>query len=451
MSQRPNSARPPGPRGLPLVGSAVHDNRNQFDFRIELARTYGDVVYWEFLNTPIYQLNHPDAISYVLVENNQQFIKGRFFQSVFSSFLGQGLLNSEGDEWRRQRHLIQPLFHPDRIAVYGDVVRDCTEQRVNSWTEGDRIDIYEEMMELMLEIIARALLGVDIRRDIQEIERNLDIVLTHVDSVQFHLLPSWAPTPGNRRFERAIESLDEIVYRIIDDRMSDDGGDDIVSRIISASTEQGAPIRRRELRDQVLTFLIAGHETTALVLTYTLYLIAMHPAVERGLLEEYTAEDDGECKDSTSPGKTAKGHEFTDRVLTESMRLFPPASSILREPIEDVVIDGYRIPAGSTVLLPQWVVHRDPRWYSDPLAFDPERWTTAFRRQLPALAYFPSAAGPRRYVGDRFALLEATTVLETIIPRFHLELCPETTFDVEASITTRPKHPIWMRIGGRDS
>lgn len=203
----------------------------------------------------------------------------------------------------------------------------------------------------------------------------------------------------------------------------------------------------RQLRDQVMTFLGAGHETTALALTYTCYLLATHPGVEQRLVEELTTVLDG-----TPPSMDEVSDlPFTERVVTESLRLYPPAYDIHREPVEDVVIGGYHIPAGVTVSLPPWVVHRDPRWYSDPLAFRPDRWTDEFRAELPRLAYFPFGAGPRRCIGDRFALLETTVVLATILQRCHLELCPETSLEVEAVITTRPKRPIWMKVHEREA
>lgn len=439
--------RPSGPRGLPVLGSVLAETRRPFEFLTENANRYGDVVYWEMVNEPIYQLNHPEYIEYVLVEANQRFLKGKLFQELLGPILGTGLLNSEGQQWRNQRHLIQPLFHPEQIAVYADIMTSCTERMVSRWSDGERINVHEEMMGLTLEIIAQALLGVDIRRDTRTIGNNLDTVLTYVDSVENQLVPPWVPTPSRRRFDRALDAIETVVYRIIDERRSEQAGSDMVSRMLAAEEAEDVDLSLNQLRDQVVTFLLAGHETTALVLTYTWYLLATHPAIEDRLRGELHSVLDGEVPTAA----TARDLSDTDRVITESMRLYPPVGAVLREPIEAVELGGYRIPAGVTIWMPQWVVHRDPRWYPDPLAFNPDRWTDEFRQELPRLAYFPFSAGPRRCVGDQFALLEATLVLTTMLQRCHLELRPETELDLEAAITTRPTQPVWMTVHKRES
>jgi cytochrome P450 len=439
-----DSTRPPGPRGQPLIGSALQARR-ALEFITENTRAYGDVVYYEFLNEPIYQVAHPDDIESVLVTNNQAFVKSHLTRKVLDPIAETGLFTSEGDAWREQRHRIQPAFQPAQIAVYTELMAASTERMLETWAHEDRIDLHDEMMKLTLDIVARALLGVEIERDVRTVGENLAIVLKRVGSVAYHVEPSWSPTPGNQRFKRALNELRDVVDRIIVERRATPGGDDVVSRLLAAETERGEPMSDQQLRDEVMTFLIAGHETTAMALTYTFYLLATHPGVEHRLLDELTTVLDG------APPTMAEVRELTltERVITESLRLYPPVSDIHREPVEDVVIGGYLIPAGVTVSLPPWVVHRDPRWYDDPLAFRPDRWTNEFRAALPRLAYFPFGAGPRRCVGERFALLEATIVLATVLQRYHLELCPETSFELESLITTRPKHPIWMRLHSR--
>lgn len=445
MTITPTNDRPPGPRGLPLLGSASQAGQDFFKFITENARTYGDVVYFEIVNEPFYQLNHPDDIESVLVENNQKFSKGHLNQELLTPVLGTGLFTSEGETWRDQRHLLQPLFHPDQITMYGTIMTECTERMLAEWSDEQQIDVLEAMKGLTLEIVARSLLGVDIRQDIRTIGRTLNIILRYIDSNSNLLLPSWAPTPGNRRYRQAITELESIVDRIITERRTGTEGVDVVSKLLAAENERGEQISTRQLRDEVMTFLIAGHETTAVTLTYALYLLATYPAAEQRLVEELATVLDG---DSPSVAEVSD-LTFTDHVITETMRLFPPASRIHREPVDDVMIQGHQIPAGATVVLPQWVVHRDPRWYRDPLAFHPERWSDEFRTRLPRLAYFPFGTGPRRCIGDRFARLEATLVLATILQRYHLELSPETSLQVEAAVTTRPKQSVWMTIHER--
>ncbi len=435
---------PPGPSGLPIIGNAL-DSRRALEFLLENRRNYGDVVYYEFFDESMYQLNHPDDIESVLVTNNGAFSKSHLTKNVLGPIAGEGLFTSDGDLWREQRRRIQPAFHPDQIAVYADLMVDATDRRLSTWAPGDRIDASEELRALTLDIVARALLGVDIQSKIERIGDDLDTVFDRLGSVWYHLLPEWAPTPGNRRFERALASLESVVDGIIAERQADPEGEDVVSRLLAAEFTDGEPMSRRQLRDEVMTFLVAGHETTAQALTFTCYLLATHPDVEARLVEEIEDTLDG------APPTMAATQDLTyvDRVVTESLRLYPPASDIHREPIDGVDVRGYHVPPGATISTPPWVVHRDPRWYDEPDAFRPDRWTDEFRAALPRLAYFPFGAGPRRCVGERFALMEATLVLASLYQDYRLELHPETTFEVESAVTTRPKHPVWMEVEGR--
>jgi cytochrome P450 len=436
--------RPPGPPRRPIVGNATQAGRGLFEFLTENARSYGDVVYFEVVDEPFYQLNHPEDVESVLVGNAERFGKGRLNRELLAPLLGSGLFTSEGETWRTQRRRIQPAFDPDRIATYGDVVVDCTRRTTDGWDEGDRIDVHEAMKGLTLEVVARTLLGTDVGRDVGTVGRTLDVVLGYVDSTPNLLLPDWAPTPGNRRYRRAIAELESVVDRILAQRRADPG-DDVASRLIAAGEEGGSPMSKRQLRDEVMTLLVAGHETTAVALTYAWYLLGTHPDVDRRLVAEL---DDVLGGDAPSFGALPQ-LEAIDRAITETLRLYPPANRIHREPLEDVEFQGYDVPAGATVVLPQWVVHRDPRWYPDPLAFRPDRWTEAFRADLPRLAYFPFGAGPRRCVGDRFARMEMALVLATVLQRYHLELRPETSLDVEAAVTTRPLTPVWATVQRR--
>lgn len=444
MASNSESDDPPGPTGLPFLGSA-YESRRALEFLLENRRDYGDVVHYDFLNEPIYQLNHPDDIESVLVTNNQSFTKSHLTKDVLGPIAGQGLFTSDGVLWREQRQRIQPAFHPDQIAVYGDLIVDATERRLSTWNAGDRIDVNEEMRALTLDIVARALLGVDIESKIDRIGTNLDALFGRLGSVWYHVLPEWAPTPGNRRFQRALTSLESIVDGIITERQADPDGEDVVSRLLAAEYEDGEPMSRRQLRDEVMTFLVAGHETTAQALTFSCYLLASHHQVEDSLANELENQLNGAAPSVADIDNLSS----IDRVITESLRLYPPANDIHREPIEDVEIRGYHIPRGATISTPPWVVHRDRRWYDEPDTFKPERWTDEFRSTLPRLAYFPFGAGPRRCVGERFALMEATLVLAILYQAYHLELRSETPFEVESEITTRPKHPIWMTVEAR--
>jgi cytochrome P450 len=434
---------PPGPRGLPVVGSFLDYQRDPYGFLREMARTYGDVVHYEILGIDFYQVNHPEGIERVLVGNNQNYLKGELFQRSLGPVTGQGLLNAEGEQWRRQRHRIQPAFHPERIAGYADTMVARTEDLAGTWTDGRTRDVHEDMMRLTLEIVAEALFGVDVERDIDTVSESLEVVMNFSEGFLTTLIPFDLPTPARRRYETAIDDLEEVVYRIVDERQRNPG-DDVVSWLLDAGEEGEGPSREL-IRDEVMTLLLAGHETTALVLTFTWFLLAQHPDVERRLVDELHAELDG-------PPTMADLDDlpYLERVVKESMRLYPPVPSIIREPIEDDVIQGYRVPAGAAVSINQWTVHRDPRWYDDPMAFRPWRWTDDLEDDLPRLAYFPFSAGPRRCIGDRFAMLEAQLVLATLARDYHLELVSDPTLDLIPTITARPSNPVEMRIHERD-
>lgn len=428
---------PPGPPGLPFVGNTVrYVRRDPFEFLPRVTRQYGPVVRWRLLGTTFYQVNTPDAIEHVLVENNQNYAKGDVFQRALA-VTGDGLLNAEGDHWRRQRHLIQPAFDPNNVVDYAPTVTALTEQMLDSWADGERVSVYDEMRSLTLDVVSRSLLGVDIRRDIDTIGEALDEIMARSESFLAAYLPPWTPIPVNRRFERAVASLDELVYDIISNRRSG-LDDDIVSTLRTARDEKGREMSLEQLRDEVMTLLLAGHETTSLALTYSLLSIATHPDVEEKLLAEF-----GDVVDERTPTAEDTRHlPYTSRVFREALRMYPPVYAIVREAIAPDELSGYHVPAGTTVVMYQWLVHRDPRFYENPMAFRPERWTDDFEKQLPRFAYFPFGGGPRRCVGSHFAQLEALLVLVTLLQRYHLELVSSPSPPLTAALTMRPKTPV---------
>lgn len=436
--------RPPGPSGRPVVGSLLEFNRDQYGFTERCAREYGDIAYYEIMGTPFYQVNSPDGIEHVLVHNNQNYVKGEIFQESLGPILGTGLLNSEGEFWRRQRHRIGPAFEPDRIAEYAETMVERSQQTAAQWRDGAVRDVNEDMMELTLEIVADALFGVDVARDVDTVAESLGVVMSYQEGLSADLLPVDVPTPGKIKLQRAIDDLEGVVYRIIDERARNPG-DDVVSRMLSAEDESGESMSREQIRDEVMTLLLAGHETTALALTFTTFLLAQHPPVEERLLDELDEVLGGD------PPTMADVSDLTylERVVKESMRLYPPVPGILREATATDEIAGYTIPEGATISINQWTVHRDPDIYDDPMAFRPERWTDEMEQDLPNLGYFPFSAGPRRCVGDRFAMLEARLVLATLLQRYHLELVSEPSIDLVATITARPRDAVLMRVHER--
>ncbi|MFP9191787.1 cytochrome P450 [Natronosalvus vescus] len=441
----PPRPRPPGPDGLPFVGTQLSFLRDPYGFMTETAREYGDIVSWKDPGGLVYQLNHPDYIEQVLVRHNQHYVKGDLFQNTLRPITGNGILNSEGEVWRRNRHLIQPAFHPDRIREYATMMTDFTTEALEAWTDGETRRFHEEMSTLTLRIVARALFGVGIDDHVDTVAVALDDFMLASETLSHYVLPPGIPTPSRRRIARARERLDALIYDMIEDRRANPTEGDVISKLLEVSDEDGITLSDEQIRDEVVTLLLAGHETTALAMTFTAYLLSTHQAVEERLVEELETVLDGDPPTMADLDDLA----YTERVVTESMRLYPPVPGIVREPVKPDLIGGYEIPPGATVQMQQWVVHRDPRWYDDPLAFRPERWTPEMEADLPKLAYFPFAAGPRRCIGDRFAMLEARLLLATIYQRYHLELVPGTDLDLMATITARPKHEIPMTVHER--
>lgn len=435
---------PPGPDGLPVVGAAPQSMLGGLEFTERVAREYGDVVHWEGLGGHFYQLTDPEAIAHVLVHNNTNYVKGEQFQRLLGPLTGNGILNSEGEEWRRNRRLLQPAFHPDRISVYAEMMTDQTARTLGDWADGEVRSIHEEMMELTLRIVAQGLFGVDIDRYVDEIEAAINDYLPASASLSNLLLPDGVPLPARRRMARARSTLDSIVDEIIAEKRRNPGENDVITMLLEAQAE-GAPLDDEQIRDEAITLLTAGHETTAVSLTYTAYLLAQHSHVEEKLLTEL---DDVLGSDRPTMADLPALTD-TEQVIEESMRLYPPVASIVREATSTDRIAGYDIPAGSRIFLSQWVVHRDERWYEDPLAFRPERWTDEMRESLPKLAYFPFSAGPRRCIGDRFAMLEARLILAMLYQSYHLELVSGRDVDVIQTITSRPDEDIRMRLHER--
>ncbi|MFC4543389.1 cytochrome P450 [Halosolutus amylolyticus] len=437
--------RPPGPDGLPFFGNQLAFLRDPYGFMTRTAQEYGDIAHWEDPSGPVFQLNHPDYIEQVLVQNNQNYVKGARFQNVLGPVTGDGILNSEGAVWRRNRHLIQPAFNPGRIEEYASMMTEFTEEALESWADGQTRLFHEDMMEVTLKIVARALFGVDIDDSVDTVGSALEEFMLASESLSHLVLPPNVPTPSRRRIQRARNDLDAVVYRLIEERKANPTDRDVISKLLEVTDEDGNRLSDEQIRDEVVTLLLAGHETTALSLTFTAYLLATNPAVERQLVDELETELEGE----TPTMADLSDLSYTEQVVKESMRLYPPVPGIVREPVKPDIIGGYEIPMGATIRMHQWVVHRDPRWYDDPLAFRPERWTDEMESDLPKLAYFPFAAGPRRCIGDRFAMLEARLILATIYQQYHLELVPGTDLDLMATITARPKDEIPMTVHRR--
>lgn len=436
---------PPRVRELPVLGSTVELVRDSLGFLDRISAEYGDAVRFHIPGQHIYLFNHPDAIEQVLVTERDRLIKDKLTREL-SLMLGNGLLVSEGAFWRKQRRLAQPAFHRERIAAYGDAMVSFAERAVSSWRAGETRDVHVDMMRLTLDIVAKTLFGVEIGDgDVaRRIGDALDVLMSRFSGIG-NFVPMQLPTPGNLRTRRAIADLDAIVYGIIADRRR--GGDqgDLISMMIAATSDEDGAMTDVQLRDEAMTMVLAGHETTALTLSFALHLLARHPEVATRLADEVTTQ----LGDRPATAADLPKLEYADAVVREAMRLYPPGWALGREVTAPCVIGGYPVPVGTQLWVAQWVVHRDKRWFADPLAFRPERWANGFAKTLPKHAYFPFGGGPRVCIGNAFAMMEAVLLLVTVARRFSFSTLDDRPLALLPTITLRPKHGVTLKLASR--
>ncbi len=418
-------------------------------FGLRIAREFGDIAFYQLGPLRVYHVNHPDLIRQVLIEQAPKFYKPRLLKRVFRGIAGDGLLILDGAEWRQQRKLMQPAFHHQRLAAYGDAMVAQAQRTMEPFTEGEVRDIGNEMMQLTLRLVVKCLFGGDVPAEAGEIREAMQALLETANRRMNSTLqlPWWIPTKGNLRARRAVAKLDEILRTITLARRASAGcGDDLLSVMIAAVDEEGgARMSDRQLRDEMMTLFLAGHETTANALTWTWYLLAQHPEVEAKLWEEVDRVLAGR-------GPTAAdlaNLPYTDWIVRESMRLYPPAPLFAREPIEDVEIGGYRVKKGSLIVVNSYAVHRDARFFPDPERCDPERFAPGREENIPRFAYLPFGGGPRVCIGNGFATMEARLVLTTIAQRWKLSLATTEEIKPLQLVTVRPNVPLRMRLERR--
>jgi cytochrome P450 len=437
---------PPGPSPESWTASFKTYSRDPLSYMPNLVKEYGDIVTMRYYNFRVYFVSHPDYIEQVLVNDNRKYIKGRILRKNKQLF-GNGLLTSEGDFWLRQRRLAQPAFHRARIATYADTMVRYASRLAAEWSNGDERDIHAEMMRLTLAIVAKTLFDADVDHEAKRVGHALEAIMHfNSDFRKLILTPTWLPTPRKIRATFATAKLNRIIYRFIEERrQSANENGDLLSMLLAARDDDGSRMTDRQLRDEAITIFLAGHETTANALSWTWMLLAQNPTVEAKL----HAELDSVLRGHAPSLDDVPNLPYTGHVITESMRLFPPAWGMARIAIEDTEIAGYPIPKGCGVSLAQWVVHRDPRWFDAPMEFRPERWEGDLLKRLPRFAYFPFGGGPRQCIGNNFAVMEAVLLLATIAQKFRIQLVPGKAIVPAASITLRPKTGIWGKIEAR--
>jgi cytochrome P450 len=426
-------------KGLPLLGSLPQFRRNPPEFLRTLARDHGDLVHFNLGPQQVYLVSNPEWIKDILVTHQTNFAKSRFLERA-KVLLGEGLLTSEGDHHRRQRRLVQPAFHRDRLIGYASSMIECTARTRESWTDGAQLDMSREMMRLTLSVVAKTLFSADVTTEADDIGKALTQVMLMFDRVflPFSGLLEKFRFPSVRRFERARDFLDQLIYRMIAERRaSNEDKGDLLAMLLLARDEDGGPgMDDKQIRDEALTLFLAGHETTANALMWTWYLLSQNPSAAGKFYEEVdrlqgrlpTFDDLAQLK-------------YTEGVFAEAMRLYPPAWVIGRKVKQDYTIDGAKIPADSILMLSPWVVHHDPRWFPGPDQFQPERWRSDDR---PKFSYFPFGGGTRVCIGERFAWMEGVLLLATVAQMWRFKLVPGHPVATNALITLRAKHGMKM-------
>jgi cytochrome P450 len=441
---------PPGPPAWPVLGHfPLLWRKGTLNLFLEMFQTYGEVVRLTFLGLPLFLVSHPDYVKHVLQENHTNYRKSRAYEK-FKILLGEGLLTSEGETWLRDRRLMQPMFHRQRIAQFASIMTELTAAMLERWdrhtANGQPLDVSKEMMRLTLAIVSKTMFSADVSGDADAVGQAMVIGQEHTNRRVNALidLPPWLPTPRNIRASRARAVMNRVVWRIIRERRERVGAKgDLLDLLLEArDAETGSGLSDRQVRDEVMTIFLAGHETTANALTWTWYLLSRHPEVARRLQGEL-----GAVLGGRSPTiEDIPQLRYTTMVIEESMRLYPPAWAISRQAIGEDEIGGYGIPAKSLVAMSTFVTHRHPAFWENPEAFDPDRFAPERAKQRPRFAYFPFGGGPRQCIGNNFAMLEAQLVLAMVAQRHRLDLVPGHPVVPEAWVTLRPRYGLQMTL-----
>lgn len=444
-------ARPPGPppRGgtLSSLGYYYRFLTDSLGFVQERFDRYGDIYYAPSNGVPLFVLRHPDHLWEVLVRDGPKYGKTHTAFGRLEEFLGKALLTTDGDVWRRQRRMVQPAFGKKRLAGYGAAMVDESRKMADEWRDGMTYDISREMMELTLRVVCRTLFGHDVRGQTDHVATAMDVfrdALGRPDP-----LPGWL-SPWQRSADRAVGALDEIIFGMIRERRT--SGEvpepaDLLHMLLSAvdSEGDGGKLDDKEIRDQLVTMFLAGHETTSHALTWTWYLLSQNPNAERKL----HAEIDRVLGSRLPTYGDLEDLSYTRWCFEEAMRLYPPAFTLARRAEADAQIGGYEVPAGSEVVLWTYFTHRDARWFPEPLAFQPERFTPEEVAKRPKLAYLPFGAGARACIGKVFAMIEGQLILATLAQRYRMRLEPGHEVALSPRVTLSPKYGMRMQVSAR--
>jgi cytochrome P450 len=411
---------------------------NPLTFLQNLVERHGDVVQMKMLRRHWTFLSHPTDIEDFLVGHASDVVRDDYAR-LLRRILGYGLLTSDGDLWKRQRKLVAAAFTPKRIRDYADSMTRVTDQGLSRFADGKQIDVHAEMSHLTLDVVADVLFGANVSdSDVDVVRRSVEVFMTlFASSPELVLgIPEWVPTALNRATKKSLTEMDAIIHRIIATRRaSGERRNDVLDAMMDAMDEDGSRMDDAQLRDEVFTLFGAGHETTALALTHALYAIGTHPDVKRKLWAEIESVLGGRLPTQADVSKLV----YTDRVIKEAMRLYPPVWMTGREVAKEMTVGGVRLVPGTQVAVSQWIVNHDPRWWPNPQAFDPDRFEPELTKSRPRFAYFPFGGGPRICVGNHFAMMEAVLMLAIIAQRWDVQILPFERLEFAPSITLRAK------------
>jgi cytochrome P450 len=453
-----------------LLRQFIHDPINTLS---DISRKYGDISYFRLGREHVYLINNPDYIEKVLIYDHRNFKKGKRLQTA-KAVLGEGLVTSEGDLHKRQRRLIQPIFHPKQIISYSNTMVKYATRMRDRWKDGDTVDVSEQMMQLTLGIICKAVLNYDIESEARQVGKALTTVRKYSKRLQSpigHVLDKIPVLPAVKGARDAKAELDSLVYQLIADRRkrqeqdsNDDGGknyyEDLLSRLMQAQDSDSPNSNQekmsdKQVRDEVMTIFIAGHETTANALTWTFYLLSQNQAIETELHNEINSVlGDGSGGDNVGnripTADDIPKLQYTEKVLRESMRLYPPVWTIGRHVENDYSVGEYTIPAGSSILMSQYAMHHNPKYYDQPEQFNPDRWTEDFKTHLPRFSYFPFGGGIRGCIGEPFAWIEGVLIIAIIAQKWTMRLLPSQRIKLDPAITLRPRYGMKMKLIQRE-
>jgi cytochrome P450 len=436
----PTTALPPGPKGSWIGGNIRQFDSGRLNFFVDIARDFGDLASFRFGARRIFLATDPKLIEQVLVTDAKYYIK-HFGARAYKPVLGNGLVTSEGDIWLRQRRLSQPAFLKQRVQSYAPLMADLTDRMLENWRPGSDVDIHAEFSALTSAIALKTLFGLDDPGDRDRFTEPLRIAFNLMGARirKIVKLPFWLPTPSNRKLNQAVKELFSVVDRFIAaGRARAEPGNDLLSRFIAAQDDDGTRMSDSQLRDEMMTLYLAGHETTALTLSWSWYLISQHPKVEEKLVAEWSRVLAGRTPTPEDLPKLP----YTNAVMMEVMRVYPPVYLIGREATRDLELGGYRVKKGCTVLMSQWVNHRDPRYFPKPEEFIPERWEDGLASRIPKYAYYPFGGGPRVCIGNTFALMEGAIILAAVGKKYRFTLMPEARIEINPQITLSPAYGI---------